>query len=102
MLKTVKLLLEEASDARLRRIYLSIDAIQRRISDMPKDVKDQVINEIKASPTPMFSFPVDLSTYVTSCAQLLAFVRYILSGDIKKEFLFCKELQATTTSVNVS
>jgi len=57
---------------------------------------------MKASPTPVFSIPVDLSTDVTWCAQLLAFVRYILSGDIEEEFLFCKELQATTTSVDVS
>jgi len=32
----------------------SSDTVQRRVSDMPEDVKDQVINEIKASPTPMF------------------------------------------------
>jgi len=35
---------------------------------MPEDVKDQMINETKASPTPMF-FHVDESTDVTSCAQ---------------------------------
>ena len=65
-------------------------------------MKEQVINGMKASPTPVFSIPVDLSTDVTWCAQLLAFVRYILSGDIEEEFLFCKELQATTTSLDVS
>jgi len=32
----------------------SSDTIQRRISDRPEDMKDQVINETKASPTPMF------------------------------------------------
>jgi len=63
---------------------------------MSEDVKDQVINEIKAFP--MFSFQVDESTNVTSCAQLLVFVRYIRSGDIKQEFLFCKELQTTTSA----
>jgi len=81
----------------MRRISLSSDTIQRRISDMPKDVKDQVINGIKASPTPMF-FHVDESTDVTSCAQLLAFVRYIHSGDIEEELLFCEELQTTTSA----
>jgi len=33
---------------------------------------------------PMFSFQVDESID-TSCAQLLVFVRYIHSGDIKEE-----------------
>jgi len=48
----------------------------------------------------MFSFQVDEAVNVTSCAQLLVFVKYILSGDIKEKLLFCKELQ-TTTSANV-
>ena len=46
---------------------------------MPEDVKDQVTNEMKTS-TPMLF--VDQSIDVTSCAQLLVFVRYIHSGDI--------------------
>ena len=52
---------------------------------------------MKASP--MFPFQVDDLTNVTSCAQLLFFVRYIHSGDIKAEFLFCEELQATSAGV---
>jgi len=40
---------------------------------------------------------MDESTDVTSCAQLLVFMRYIHSGDIKVEFLFCEELQTTTS-----
>ena len=39
-----------------------------------------------------FSFRVVGSTDLTLCAQLLAFVRYIHSEDIKEEFLFCEEL----------
>ena len=54
---------------------------------MSEDVKKQVVNEIKASP--MFSFQVNESTDVSSCAQLLVFVRYIHCGVIKKRFLFC-------------
>ena len=56
-----------------------------------------MINDIKASP--MFSFQVVDSTDVTSCAQLLVFVRYIHSGDITAEFLFCEELQTTSTDL---
>jgi len=49
----------------------------------------------------MFSFQVDGSTDVTSCAQLLVFMRYIHSGDIEAEFLFCEQLQTTTTNAGV-
>ena len=50
LLKTVKILLGESSAAKIRQISLSNDTIQRRISAMSEDVKEQVINEIKASP----------------------------------------------------
>ena len=66
---------------------------------MWEDVKKQVVNEIKASP--MFSFQFDELTEVGSCAQLLVFVRYIHSGDIKEKFLFCSELNTTTTSADI-
>jgi len=39
---------------------------------------------------------VDESADVTSCAQLLVFVRFIHSGDIEEELLFRKELQTAT------
>ena len=97
--KTVKILLGESSAAKMRQIFLSNDTIQRRISDMSEDVKEQVINKMKASP--MFCIQVDESTDVSSCAQLLVFVRYIHLEDIKKEFLFCSELETTTKSVDV-
>ena len=38
---------------------------------------------------------------VSSCARLLVFVKYICSGDIKEEFLFCSELDTTTTSADI-
>ena len=83
----------------MRQISLSNDTVQRRISDMSEDMKEQVINELKASP--MFCIQVDESTDVSLCAQLLVFVRYIHLEDIKKEFLFCSELETTTKSVNI-
>ena len=99
LLKTVKLVFGDASVAKLKQISLSHNTIQRRILDMSEDVKKQVVNEFKASP--MFSFQVDESTDVSSCAQLLVFVRYIHSDDIKEEFLFFSELDTTTTSADI-
>ena len=99
LLKTAKLVLGDVSVAKLKQISLSNNTIQRRISDMSEDVMKQVVNEIKASL--MFSFQVDESTDVSSCAQLLVFVRCIRSRDIKEEFLFCSELDTTKTSADI-
>ena len=95
LLKTA-LVFGDASVAKLKQISLSNNTIQRCILDILEDVKKQVVNEIKASP--MFSFQVDELADVSSCAQLLVFVRYIRLSDIKKEFLFRSKLDMTTTS----
>jgi len=92
LLETVKLL-RKTSKANMRRISLCSDIDQRRTSDLPEDVKDQVITKMKTSPIPMLF--VDESTDVASCAQLLVFMTRIHSGDIK--FLFCEELNTTTS-----
>jgi len=93
---------EEASEAKMRRIYFSKDRpiIQRLISDMSEDATDQVILQKKQKHllSPMFLFQADESTNVTSCAQLLVVVRYIHSRDFKQEFLFCEELQTITSA----
>ena len=73
LLKAVKLLVGEASDAKMRRISLSIDTIRKCISGMLEDVKDQVINERISN----VFFSSGDSTDDTSCALLLVFVRYI-------------------------
>ena len=99
LLKTVKLVLDDASAAKVKQISLSNNTIKRRISDMAKGVTVQVVQEIKGSP--MFSFQLDETTDVSLCAQLLVFVRYIHSGDFKEEFLFCSELDSTTKSADV-
>ena len=65
---------------------------------MSLDVRQQVIEEIKASP--LFAFQVYKSTDVALCSQLVVFVRYIHEYDIKNKFLFCT-LKTTTKSEDV-
>lgn len=91
MLKMVKLILGDSSEVKMQRISLSSNTIQQRISDMSVHVKEQILNEIKVSP--LFSFQVDEPTDVISCAQLIFFVKYIHSDDIKEEFQFCSGLE---------
>jgi len=46
-------------------------------------------------------FHVDEPTDVTSCAQLLVFVRYIHSGDIKEELYFVRNFNKRRCSGEV-
>jgi len=50
---------------------------------MSEEVKEQVISEMKASPTPMVFFKWMIQ-HMLLRVQLLVFVRYILSGNIKR------------------
>ncbi|XP_068234222.1 zinc finger BED domain-containing protein 5-like [Palaemon carinicauda] len=98
-MEAVNLILGETSAKKMQQVSLSNNTIQRRISKMSMDVKEQVLTEIKGFP--LFSFQLDESTDVSSCSQLLVFVRYINSGDIKDEFLFCSALETTTKADDV-
>ena len=98
-LSMVKLILGETSAQKIQQVSLSNDTIKRRISQMSANVKQQVINEIKASL--MFSLQLDESTDVASCSQLLVFVRYVHTEDVKEEFLYCKVLDSTITAQDV-
>ena len=49
MMNAVHLVLEEASAKKMHQLSLSNNAIQRRISKVSIDVKEQVLTEIKAS-----------------------------------------------------
>ena len=58
---------ETAFEMKMQQVSLSNNTIQRRISKMSMDVKEQVVAEIKTSP--LFSFQLDESTDVSSCSQ---------------------------------
>lgn len=99
MLKMVSLVLGEASAVKMRQVSLSNSSVQRRIADMSEDVKIQILEEIKQSP--LFAIQLDESTDVSSCAQLLVFVKYVHLDNLKEEFLFCSDLETTTKSDDI-
>ena len=73
--------------------------MQRRILDLSLDIKNQVVGEIKKSPSGWFCLQLDESTDVASCAQILVFVRYINKLDFNDEFLFCEQLCKRVESI---
>ena len=75
------------AEKKLAPVPLSKNTIQRRISEIAEDIKQQVADEIQAAPLKMFAIQLDESTDVARCAQFLVFVRYIKDGDFKEEFL---------------
>ncbi|XP_068206274.1 protein FAM200C-like [Palaemon carinicauda] len=65
---------------------------------MSGDVKDQIIEEIK---TPILSIRVDESTDVAMTYQMLVYCRYLFKGIIKEEFLYCQNLEMSSTATDV-
>uniref|UniRef100_UPI00358F171D protein FAM200C-like n=1 Tax=Myxine glutinosa TaxID=7769 RepID=UPI00358F171D len=97
----VEWVLGKAEARKVEQVSLSNNTVQHRIRDMSEDVKQQIINEIKAAPFGLFSFQLAESTDVSSCSQLLAFIRYVKGDDIKEEFLFYSALETTTKANDV-
>ena len=87
------------AENKLNLLSLSDNTVQRRITMMSEDIKDQVIDEMKSAGS--FSFQINESIDVSSCAQLIAFVRYLLKGIFKDEFLFCIDLLSRTRGEDI-
>ena len=60
-------------EKKLAAVSLSNSTVQRRITDMAIDIKDQVVQEIKSAAFGLFLIQLDESTDVASCSQLLVF-----------------------------
>ena len=95
----VRLVLGEEAARKLNDISVSNDTISRRINEISQNINEQVVDEIKKSP--LFAIQLDESTDVALCSQLLVFARYMVEGDLKEEFLFCKTLDTTTKAEDV-
>lgn len=75
----------------------SNDIISSKTNDMSRDILQQVITDLEASPVKM-SIQLDESTF---CSQLMAFVWYVKEKEVMEEFLFCKSLKTTAKAIGV-
>ncbi|KII62156.1 Protein ZBED8 [Thelohanellus kitauei] len=71
---------------KLNGIYISLDAVFRRIADIFADILDQMIQEMKSSTLPIFGIQLDESTDVENGSQLLMYGRYIYDSVFKTRF----------------
>ena len=84
---------------KISSLSLSDNTVQRRIEEMSEDIKNQVVEQIKQSP--FYVLQLNESTDVSSCAQLMVYVRYIHNCDFKEELLFCRPLDSQTRGIDV-
>ena len=100
-LKIVELMLGNEEKKKIAAVLLSNSTIQRRIEDMAADIRDQVEQEIKSAAFGLFSIQLNESTDVTSCCQIVVFVKYVHLNDFKEELLFCSRLEKTTKAIDI-
>ena len=97
--KMIEIILGKGDKKKIAAISLSKNTVQRRKADMSTDIKEQVVEKIRSASFGLFSIQLDESTDVESCSRLVAFVRYVHSGKLKEEFLFCRALKSTTQGI---
>ncbi|XP_064118975.1 protein FAM200C-like [Macrobrachium nipponense] len=95
----VNLVLGGDSEKKNHQISLSDNIVSRRTEEMPIDIKEQVMREIKDAG--LFALQLDESTDVSSDSQLLVFTRYVYERKFKGEFLFCQPLETTTKGEDI-
>ena len=76
-------------------IPVSNNTVSRRIDTMSENILATLISRVKNSE--FYSLQVDESTDVANLANLLVYIRYLLEGTVKEDFLFCRPLVTRTT-----
>ena len=95
----VRLIVGDGAARKLDDISVSNDTVSRRIKEILQNIKEQVVDEIKKSPS--FAIQLDKSTDISEYSQLLLILRYVQEGNFKEELLFCKFLKLNTRAKDV-
>uniref|UniRef100_K7G861 DUF4371 domain-containing protein n=1 Tax=Pelodiscus sinensis TaxID=13735 RepID=K7G861_PELSI len=94
----VRLVLGKEAARKLNDLSVFNDTVSRRINEISTSNSASLVKKKKS---PLFAIQLDESTDVAFCSQLLVFARYMVEGDFKDEFLFCKTLDTTTKAQDV-
>ncbi|XP_014768815.1 protein FAM200B [Octopus bimaculoides] len=84
--------------AKLKAVPLSDNTIARKLEDMSKYIKSQLIDRVKTS---FFALQLDESTDITSVSQLMVYVRYCWESEMLEDFLSCYPMPTRTTGEEV-
>ncbi|XP_068240050.1 protein FAM200C-like [Palaemon carinicauda] len=99
LLRAANIVLGEGSQRKLSKISFSDNTVKRCIDELSEDIKEQVLDKIKASR--FFEIQCDESTDVAHLCQLLVYSRFMDEGTVKEEILFAATLEATAKAINV-
>ena len=72
---------------KLSSIPLSNNTVERRISDISDNILKQIVKQLLVSPFKLFSLQLDESTDVSSCSQLMVYIRYVHNSKFKEDFV---------------
>ena len=97
LLSAANTVLGEESQRKLSRISLSDNTVKCRIDELSEDIKEQVLDKIKASR--FYAIQCDESTDAAHLCQLLVYSRFQDEGTVKEEFLFSAALETTAKAI---
>ena len=99
LLKAADLVAKDEVRKEFSKISLSDSTIKRRIDELGSNLKKQLNDKLKLSPS--FAIQLDETTDVAKLSQLLCYVRFVGTDKVEEEILFCKPMTTTTTSSDV-
>ncbi|KAF2358342.1 protein of unknown function DUF4371 [Trinorchestia longiramus] len=99
LLSAANTVLGEESQGKLMKISLSDNTVKRHVDELSEDIKEQVLDKIKASR--FFAIQCDESTDVAHLCQLLVYSRFVDEGTVKEEILFSAALETTAKAIDV-
>ena len=68
---------------------------------MLNDILCQIIQELKKTPTGLFSIQLDQIIDVTNFPQFFVYFQFYRNKKVKEHFSFCKPLQTSATAADI-
>ncbi|KAG6935323.1 zinc finger BED-type containing 5 [Chelydra serpentina] len=91
----VQVMIGDKASKAIDCVPLSNNTVHRRITDMVKNVKQQLLSRVQKSS--YYALQADESTDIVNLANILLFVRYELNNEVHDDILFCQPIPIHTT-----